>query len=913
MSFLLILDLVLLVASTVLTAVLAKMNEQKPSALGTFTEPTAEEGRSIPVVFGTVQMRGPNVTWYGDLWAQKVKANTPWWMGGFILNLFAAIIGYKYHLGLHMVLCQGPVDALVPQGSVINQSGIHVGDGQIVGISLPPGAHQQTWTLTAISATEFTAVGSVDGSGSHAFVGVPYYHSNVTFLITEGPTTPFQIGDQFIFDTVVASAIFADSKAVTYTSNVVLNGPDENYIALNLNSPKLFGGDHSVGGIQGFVAFYRGLQTSLPDPYLSSKLPGLNGGPAPSYLGLCHCVFYQVYVGTQTSMFDMSWIVQRCPDPLAQSNSNINGDANPAWMIYEWMTNQVWGSGIPTSMFDNSSFIAAAATLFTERLGMSSIVDTQASGDSVIADILRHIDAVLYTDPASGLWTLKLVRLDYDPATLPVLDNTNILEPPEMSRISWEETINSVKVSYVDRGQFFTMRVVQEHEPANHAVRGQIGTLAFDYKCLSNSSVAQTVAARELKAHSYPLMQIKLYANRFAWNFRMGGVFKLTYGQVVGMACRITQINYGALEAGRIEITAIEDIFAIPFTGYNPPPFPGWTDPTRPPAPPLAEALMEFPYFMTMPGTPRFVMAMAARADAITNWYDIEESGVDVKDQQPFTSYGVLLSAFNEDGPMDDATGFVMAASPQADCRDLVAIDAAQRYQGLNLFVIDKEIMAFSTPTINTDGTVNIAGVLRGLFDTVPADHAPGAGVWFFGDNAGVVNSTAYATDVSLSVKCLPVNNYGEVLATAVTAVLITTESRAQLPYPPGNALVNGISYPDFLLGDTVMTWTDRNRVAQGVTPLIQSAASVPGGIEGNYTIEVLIDGIVVHTHTGVTGNTFTYTLADRLTDNPDGGLITGLRITPVNGTLIGHPRTVSFLMSGFGVMFGMEFGGLQQ
>jgi hypothetical protein len=69
----------------------------------------------------------------------------------------------------------------------------------------------------------------------------------------------------------------------------------------------------------------------------------------------------------------------------------------------------------------------------------------------------------------------------------------------------------------------------------------------------------------------------------------------------------------------------------------------------------------------------------------------------------------------------------------------------------------------------------------------------------------------------------------------------------------------------------------------------------------------------VVHTHTGVTGNTFTYTLADRLTDNSDGGLITGLHITPVNGTLIGHPRTVSFLMSGFGVMFGMEFGGLQQ
>ena len=48
MSFLLIVQLVLLVASTVLTAILAKRNEQQPSALGAFTEPTAEEGRIDP-------------------------------------------------------------------------------------------------------------------------------------------------------------------------------------------------------------------------------------------------------------------------------------------------------------------------------------------------------------------------------------------------------------------------------------------------------------------------------------------------------------------------------------------------------------------------------------------------------------------------------------------------------------------------------------------------------------------------------------------------------------------------------------------------------------------------------------------------------------------------------------------------
>ena len=42
----------------------------KAAGLDDFDLPTAEEGRPIPVVFGTVLIRGPNVVWAGDL---KVK------------------------------------------------------------------------------------------------------------------------------------------------------------------------------------------------------------------------------------------------------------------------------------------------------------------------------------------------------------------------------------------------------------------------------------------------------------------------------------------------------------------------------------------------------------------------------------------------------------------------------------------------------------------------------------------------------------------------------------------------------------------------------------------------------------------------------------------------------------------------
>lgn len=58
---------VLIVAAFISYALAPKPTPPKPAALEDFDAPTAEEGRAIPVVFGTVWITGPNVTWYGDL------------------------------------------------------------------------------------------------------------------------------------------------------------------------------------------------------------------------------------------------------------------------------------------------------------------------------------------------------------------------------------------------------------------------------------------------------------------------------------------------------------------------------------------------------------------------------------------------------------------------------------------------------------------------------------------------------------------------------------------------------------------------------------------------------------------------------------------------------------------------------
>ena len=45
---------------------------QGPQA-GTFEAPTAEEGRPIPVLFGTRRISSANIVWWGDLRTEAVK------------------------------------------------------------------------------------------------------------------------------------------------------------------------------------------------------------------------------------------------------------------------------------------------------------------------------------------------------------------------------------------------------------------------------------------------------------------------------------------------------------------------------------------------------------------------------------------------------------------------------------------------------------------------------------------------------------------------------------------------------------------------------------------------------------------------------------------------------------------------
>lgn len=53
-----------------------KPKQQKPPSTEDLDDPTAEAGRPIPVIFGSMKVKSPNVIWYGDKLSRHRKAKT---------------------------------------------------------------------------------------------------------------------------------------------------------------------------------------------------------------------------------------------------------------------------------------------------------------------------------------------------------------------------------------------------------------------------------------------------------------------------------------------------------------------------------------------------------------------------------------------------------------------------------------------------------------------------------------------------------------------------------------------------------------------------------------------------------------------------------------------------------------------
>lgn len=735
-----------------------KQKKPKPAGLDEFSFPTATADRKIPVIAGTVQIRGSNLVWYGDYRTKAIKVSSG---GGLFGGGSKQTIGYRYYVGMHFVLCHGPIDSFIRIGF----------------------EKKTAW------------IGSIkDGQ------------------------------------------VFIDQQ-------------------------ELFGDKDAEGGVRAAVDFHSGESAQAVNAYLDGQL----GGDIPAWGGLAYVVWQRPgYVGNSPSIRPMVFEVKRLPRPLGSGKHDINGDANPAELLYELHTSPDWGAGMAPAQLDTASFLAAANTLHAEGLGISLVWDRQGTVQDLAQQILEHIDGLIYSDPATGLRKLKLIRQDYVIGSLPVLDQTNVLALEKFSRGAWDETTNEIVVSYTDRAAGFEPRTVTAQDLANQHIQGAVISASLDYQGASNATTAGLIAWRELRLRSQPMAQVTLQVNRAAHAFRPGDAFKLNWPElgITDMVFRVGKIRYGELTEGRIQLDAVQDLFATDASIYAPTPATGWQSPSQAPAAAPNAAVIEAPYWI-IAGDPTITDKASGNLLTVA-----QRPGGDVDGYEIWTRRSTQAFALRGLAPGFTPTGVLVSALPLATTStltltsavDLDLLEGADRPRGETLLLVDSEWMAYDPAQVvdNGDGTFTFAGVWRGVLDTVPAPHSAGARAWLLAEASGTTADSYPPTD-TVDVRQLTITSQGTLPLASAPILSRTFTQRPSRPYVPGNVKINGVAYPAAILGAYTLTWAHRDRLQQQDV-IAQSNASVGPEAGATYTLRLYGEAdTLLRTETGLTGTSYTW------------------------------------------------------
>jgi len=541
-------------------------------------------------------------------------------------------------------------------------------------------------------------------------------------------------------------------------------------------------------------------------------------------------------------------------------------DMNPAHIVRECLTDTNWGMGYPESDM-GESFVLAASTLFAEKMGISILWSQQTSIEDFVEEIIRHIDATLYVDRATGKFELKLIRDDYDESSLFVLDQSNISRVEGYSKQTLAELVNEITVTY-NSNETGQVETVTLQNLAMIQQQGAIIAATVEYMGFANQAIAARAAARDLKAMSTPLVTATIYAQRDAAALNIGSVFRWNWtetdedgnGIATSYIMRVTEIAFGDGVDNTVRIQCAQDVFSLPDIVYVEAEPTEWTNPSVAPLPATPRLVMETPYYeivrqlgevdtaAKLSGLPElgYLMVAAGRPAAEINAELQVDSGAG------YSEGGTL--DFCPCAALDGAIGHL---DTTATLRDGVDLD---EFADGSLAQIDDEIVVIESIV---DG---VATIRRGCLDTVPTAHADGTAVVIW-DGYAASDDVEYVASDEVDVKILTASGQGPLAIADAPVDSVVMDQRAVRPYPPADVKIGGVYFPGTVVADDlvgiVATWVHRDRIQQtGGSVLGWTDGSV--GPEAGVTYSARLvradTEAELDASTGITGNTVAFT-----------------------------------------------------
>lgn len=530
-------------------------------------------------------------------------------------------------------------------------------------------------------------------------------------------------------------------------------------------------------------------------------------------------------------------------------------DMNPAHIIRECLTDPDWGMGYQDGDIDDTSFMAAADTLYNERFGLSMLWTKQTTIEQFVTEIVKHIDASIYLDRSTGKFNLKLIRADFDSEGLIELNPSNIEKIDNFVRPTTGELTNSVTVKYTDNLHNVEASITVQDIALVQMQQATIGT-TVDYPGITTSSLASRVAQRDLKTLSTPIASCTLYCNREAASLNIGQPFKMTWPDydMDSVVMRVTGIAYGDGNSNKVRITCTQDIYSLPAIPMIVPDVPDLPPISPAPTPATKRLPYELPYLEAVQQSGQVSVDNAITANA-----DIAYVGIAAGVPAQGTFYGNMYvdsgAGYNFEATVDFSPTAALVANigkmnTTFTIKNPVEVDLTLLS---SWFQIDDEIMSL----------VSLAGdvltVKRGILDTVPASHALDS-VLYFWDRYATSDSTAYAAGEEVSIKITTVTGQGELALAGAPVDTIDVVGRMAMPYPPANVKINDEYYPVNPIAPITATWVHRDRRMQTGSVYLGFTDGTVGPETGTtYNIYYYDDtDTLIHSELGITGTAST-------------------------------------------------------
>ncbi len=650
------------------------------------------------------------------------------------------------------------------------------------------------------------------------------------------------------------------NDAVLYDTPVTTN------TQIEIDEPSAFGGDHEGGGVEGFVDLEFGGPAQSQNDYLATHQT-VNIG---AYRGIVGVVLRQVYIAANTAHF-YPWTFK----VRAQYGSAIgDDDVNPAAVIEELLTDTTWGLGLPSADLDEPSFAAAKATLATEEFGFSWLWN-QGTKQQLIEHILSAIDGVLFLDPHSGEIRLKLIRDDFNESDLPILDESNLVEVSSYTRPSLSELHNTIIAKWVSRDGEDQSATI--HNAGMLAQQGyRIISREVEYPGIRDPDLIQAIAARDLRYLSTPLSALVAVGNRELAQLTIGDPFIFQWQRYgANEVMRVTHIDYGTLTDGRVQIHAMQDIYADAGAIYDATPATEWFTPINEPQVPDHRYVFEESHYMIAHRLGTMAAPVWFQYDDTAGWKLLVASKptADHMDYDmwrlypaPYYTHWINTGTHNfcPHGVLqEDITREITTTTTLAQTSLLGYVQ-----EGTYCLIGDEvcEVTAVNADTVT---------LTRGVMDTTVTEHSTGDVVYFAeGFTAGLGLSDPLLAGATIQSRVLTRTLKGAMDLDDAPIDSLVLDGRYIRPYPPGNYEINSERWPEYITGEMTATWAHRNRLAQtglvGATYglVAQDTGDIGPELGTTYTVVIYDENdAIARTETSISGTTCTYDMGDEIAD----------------------------------------------